>query len=80
MDNKMVREYVDRLWQYIVRCPDSETPSQERLILCFLEGLKDKQLYMHLFAKYHRDFDECCYDEFDDNCDFMAIRSIHGSS
>ena len=46
--------------------------SQERLISYFLEGLRDKHLYMHLFGKNHVDFDECCYDAqiLDDNCDF----------
>ena len=59
--------------QYIVRCPASETPSQEHLISCFLEGLRNQQLYMHLFAKNHADFDECCFDaqKFDDNCDLF---------
>ena len=73
-DNKMVRECVDRLWQYIVCYPNSKTPSQERLSFCFLEGLRYKQLYMHLFAKNHRDFHECCYDaqKFDDNRDYMV--------
>ena len=72
-----MREYANMLWQYIVRCPGSKTPSQERLILCFLEGLRDKKLYTHLFAKGHKDFDECCYDaqKFDD---FMAVTSIKG--
>ena len=58
-DNEIVRECVDRLWQYIVHFPESKMPSQEQLILYFLEGLRDKQLYTHLFAKNHRDFDEC---------------------
>ena len=81
-DKETVRECVDRLRQYIVRCPESETPSQEHLISCFLEGLRDRQLYMHLFAKGHRDFDECCYDaqKFDDNCDFMTVNANQGSS
>ena len=28
---------------------------------------------MHLFAKNHADFDECCFDaqKFDDNCDLL---------
>ena len=72
-DNETIKECIDRLRQYIVRCPASETPSQERLISCFLEGLRNRQLYMHLFAKNHADFDECCFDaqKFDDNCDLL---------
>ena len=61
---------------------ESKTPSQERLISCFLEGLRDKQLYTHLFAKEHTDFDECCFDaqRFDDNCEFLAHRLSHDAS
>ena len=77
-----VRKCVDRLRQYIVHCPGSKTPSQEQLILCFLEGLRDKQLYTHLFAKGHWDFDECYNDahKFDDNGDFMVVNVNQGSS
>ena len=51
-------------------------PSQERLISCFLEGLKSETLYTQLFAKRHTDFDECCYDaqRLDDNCEFLKIK------
>ena len=61
-DTKTVRECLDRLKTYIARCPEKEIPSQERLISCFLEGLRSKTLYTQLFAKGHIDFDECCYD------------------
>ena len=72
-DNESVKECIDKLRQYIVRCPASETPSQERLISCFLEGLRNQQLYLHLFAKNHADFDECCFDaqKFDENCNLL---------
>ena len=61
-DNNTIKEYIDRLRQYIVRCLASETPIQERLISCFIEGLRNRQLYMLLFAKNHADFDRCCFD------------------
>ena len=61
-DTESVREGLDRLKTYIARCPEKEMPSQERLISCFLEGLKSETLYTQLFAKGHTDFDECCYD------------------
>ena len=48
-----VRDCVNRLKQYIVRCPDSEKPSQARLISIFLEGLKSRTLYAHLYACRH---------------------------
>ena len=81
-DNETVQQCVDRLRQYIARCPDKETPSQERLISCFLEGLADRQLYMHLFAKNHMDFDDCCFDaqKFDDNCDHLHNKASSTSS
>ena len=68
-DHETVRDCVNRLKQYIVRCPDDEKPSQARLISIFLEGLKSRTLYKHLYACRHSTFNECCYDamEFDDN-------------
>ena len=75
-----VREFLDRLKTYIARCPENEMPSQERLISCFLEGLKSETLYTQLFAKGNTDFDECCYDaqRLDDNCEFLkTIISIN---
>ena len=55
--------------QYIARCPESELPKQERLVLCFLEGLLDEDLYMLLFAQDHKDFEFCCFEaqRLDDN-------------
>ena len=81
-DSETVRQCVDRLRQYIARCHDKETPSQECLISCFLEGLRDRQLYMHLFAKNHMDFDDCCFDaqKFDDNCDHLYNKASSTSS
>ena len=72
-DIETIKECIDRLRQYIVRCLASETPSQECLISCFIEVLTNRQLYMYLFAKNHVDFDECCFDaqNFDDNCDLL---------
>ena len=40
-DGETIRQCIDRLRQYIAGCPEKETPSQEHLISCFLEGLKD---------------------------------------
>lgn len=76
-DNETIKESIYRLWQYIVRCPASKMPCQECLISYFLEGLKYRQLYMHLFAKNHADFDDCCFDvqKFDSNCDMLYSSS-----
>ena len=70
-EGEMMREWLDKLRQYIVRCPTKETRSEERLINCFLKGLGDRQLYKHLFTKDHYDFEECFFDaqRFEENCD-----------
>ena len=77
-----MRECMDRLKTYIARCLEKEMLSQERLISCFLEGLRSKTLYTQLFAKGHTDFDECCYDtqRFDDNCEFLRTKQSLSSS
>lgn len=70
-EKDIVRECADRMRQYTVRCPKNEMLGQERLVSSFIEGLQDRQLYMHLFARNHTDFEECCFDaqKFVDNCD-----------
>ena len=72
-EKEIVRECVDRMRQYIVRCPKNEMPSQERLVSSFIEGPQDRQLYMYLFVRNHTDFVECCFDaqKFVDNCDLF---------
>ena len=81
-DTESVREGLDRLKTYIARCPEKEMPSQERLISCFLEGLKSETLYTQLFAKGHTNFDECCYDaqRLDDNCEFLKTKQSSSSA
>ena len=76
-DGESVRECINRFKRYIVRCPESEIPSNERLISCFLEGLCNKELYMHLFAKNHTDLDECYFNaqRMDDNCNLLQKKS-----
>ena len=68
-DKETVRQSIDRMKQYIARCPESELPKQERLVSCFLEGLRDADLYMLLFAQDHKDFEICCFEaqRLDDN-------------
>ena len=78
-EHETVRDCVNRLKQYIVRCPHDEKPSQARLISIFLEGLKNRTLHAHLYALRHKTFNECCLDamDFDDN--FDASSSGNGS-
>ena len=61
---------IDRLKQYIARCLENELPSEEKQILCLLEGLWNSELYMHLFVQNHTDFETCCFEaqRLDDNC------------
>ena len=68
-ERETVRQSIDRMKQYIGRCSESELPKQERLVSCFLEGLKDENLYMLLFMKDHKDFEFCCFEaqRLDDN-------------
>ena len=60
-----------------MRCPDDETPSQGRLVSIFLEGLRNKKLHAHLYAKKHTQFNECCFDamDYDDNFDISSNSS-----
>ena len=80
-DHESVRDCVNRLKQYILRCPDEEKPSQARLISVFLEGLKDKMLHAHLYARKHSMFNECCLDamDYDDNFE-MGNSSSHSEN
>ena len=68
------------LKQYITRCPIEEKPSQARLISIFLEGLQNKTLHAHLYAKKHTSFNECCLDamDYDNNFDISSVSS-HGN-
>ena len=70
-DHEIVRDCVNHLKQYIARFLVEEKSSQTKLISIFLEGLKDKMLYKHLYAKKHHSLNECCIDamDLDDNFD-----------
>lgn len=76
-EHESVRDCVNRLKQYIARCPDDEIPSQKRLVSIFLEGLQNKTLHAHLYAKKHRTFKECCLDamDYDDNLNLSSDSS-----
>ena len=78
-DHESVRDYASCLNQYITRCPTDEKPGQTRLISIFLEGLRNKTLHAHLYAKKHTNFNECCLDamDYDDNFDISSVSS-HG--
>ena len=75
-----MRDCVNRLKQYVARCPDDEKPSQKRLISIFLESLRNKTLHAHLYVKKHKKLNECCIDamHFEDNMDFSNDSSQEG--
>ena len=81
-DKETVHQSIDRIKQYIARCPDSEFPKQERLVSCFLEGLIDNDLYMLLFAQDHKDFEFCCFEaqHLDDNQKGRSATAEQGSA
>lgn len=73
-----MRDCVNRLKQYINCCPDDEKPSQGRLISIFLEGLRNKTLHVHLYARKHATFNACCTDamDYNDNFDMKNLASL----
>ena len=64
-ENKLVRDYANRLRQYISRCPEGEMPSQPRLVLIFLEGMQNKSLHANLYGKKHKTLNSCIKDAID---------------
>ena len=64
-ETESVRDYVNRLKQYINQCPEDEKPSQSRLVSIFLDGLKNSTLHSHLYAQKHTNFNACCLDALD---------------
>ena len=75
--HESLRDCVTRLKQYITICPSIEKPSQRRLISILLEGLRNKILHAHLYAKKHTCLNECCLDAMDndDNFDLSSVSS-----
>lgn len=69
-----IKDCVTRFKQYIVRCPESEMPSQAKIVSIFLEGLNDKTLRANLYAMKHETINECIQDAIDlsDNCDIYG--------
>ena len=65
-----VRDAIGRLKALILRCPPREMPAEDRLISCFLESLRDKNLHLQLFDQKHTKLKECFADAllYEDNC------------
>ena len=68
--DETMRDYANRLRQYLIRCPSSKVPGQERLVSIFLEGLLNKDLHSSLYMQHHKDLDQCIHEaiDYDDNC------------
>ena len=85
-EHELVRDCINRLWQYITRCLEDEKPSQAHLISIFLEGLRNKTLHAHLYVKGHMRLNDRCHDamDYDDNFDISGIekesQSLDGQS
>ena len=52
-EKESVKDAIARLRSLISRCPRRDMPAEDRLISCFFESFKDKNLHMQLFGKIH---------------------------
>ena len=52
-------------------------PAEDRLISCFLESLRDRNLHVQLFGKRHVSLDECFDDAllYEDNCSLGGVNT-----
>ena len=69
-DRETIKDAIARLKSLISRCPPREMPAEDRLISCFLESLRDRNLHVQLFGKRHMTL-EYCFDDallYEDNC------------
>ena len=69
-EKETVKDAIARLKSLISRCPPREMPAEDRLISCFLESLRDRNLHTQLFGKRHVTLDNCFDDAllYKDNC------------
>ena len=69
-ERETVKDAIARLKSLISRCPPREMPAEDRLISCFLESLRDRNLHTQLFGKRHVSLDDCFDDAllYEDNC------------
>ena len=69
-EKETVQDAIGRLKALILRCPPREMPKEDCLISCFLESLRDRNLYMQLFDQNHVKLRKCFDDAllYKDNC------------
>ena len=70
-----MRGGANRLRRYITRCLKDKKPSQGELVSIFLEGLRDKTLHAHLYARKHKTLHECCLVSLDYDNNFGLLGS-----
>ena len=77
-EKETVRDAIGRLKALILRCPPREMPAEDRLISCFLESLRDRNLHLQLFGQKHTKLKECFVDAllYEDNCT-MGGTNVH---
>ncbi|KAI5077213.1 hypothetical protein GOP47_0007037, partial [Adiantum capillus-veneris] len=67
-EGETIRDAILRPKKYIMCCPISERPSEERQMSCFLDGLQNLELYAYLFMRKHKNLERCLLEaiEYDD--------------
>ena len=77
-DKETVRDAIGQLEALILRGPPREMPAEDRLIFCFLESLRDRNLHLQLFGQKHTRLEECFADAllYEDNCT-MRGANVH---
>ncbi|MCO5546848.1 hypothetical protein L7F22_000285 [Adiantum nelumboides] len=81
-ERETVKDAIARLKSLISRCPPREMPAEDRLISCFLESLRDRNLHTQLFERRHVTLDDCFDDAllYEDNCSLGGADAKEGGS
>ena len=77
-EKETVRDAIGILKALILRCPSREMPAKDRLILCFLESLRDINLHVQLFGQKHVNLSKCFDDAllYKDNCTWGGATNV----
>ena len=69
-EKEIVQDEIGRLKDFILQCPPREMPEEDRLISCFLESLRHRNLHMQLFGQKRVKLSKCFDDAllYKDNC------------
>ena len=58
-EKETMQDTLGRLKALILRCPSREMLEEDRLISCFLESLRDRNLHMQLLGQNHVKLSKC---------------------